>query len=139
MLDKLNDQICVGGNIGWGLAYHPYPLPLNETSFWDDPAPGNVSASEISFKNLHVLTDYLQQGPMTYDGGVRHVILTEQGFTSLEKFETMSQRLQAAAYAYAYYIVEANPYIDGFLLSRHVDNTAETAAFTVRLIPFSTD
>ena len=32
---------------------------------------------------------------------------------------------QAAAFAYAYYLVDANPYIDAFILNRQVDAVSE--------------
>ena len=55
-------------------------------------------------------------------GESRSVILSEQGFNSLS-----GQGVQAAAFAYAYYIAEANSHIDGFLLNRQTDAAAEVA------------
>ena len=37
------------------------------------------------------------------------------------------EKEQAAAFAYAYFLVDSNPYIDSFILSRQVDNTYEAS------------
>ena len=37
----------------------------------------------------------------------------------------MSYDIQAAAFAYAYYLVDNNPYIDAFILNRQVDAVIE--------------
>ena len=37
------------------------------------------------------------------------------------------ERLQAAAFAYCYYIVDANPYIDAFIMNRQTDAPEELA------------
>ena len=59
------------------------------------------------------------------DGSVRKLILTEQGFTSA--CENGEER-QSEAIKAAYEIVKANPYIDGFYLSRHVDAKSQEDA-----------
>ena len=59
------------------------------------------------------------------NGEVRHIILSEQGFTSNSATRGESEELQAAAIAYAYYIVDSNPYIDAFIMSRQVDAPSE--------------
>ena len=58
-------------------------------------------------------------------GNVRHIILSEQGFTSESYTRGNVEKLQAAAFAYAYYIVDSNPYIEEFILSRQIDAPSE--------------
>lgn len=131
IVDIFNAYITEGGQIDWGLAYHPYSIPLTEPEFWDDDQTGlitnDASSPVINFKNLNVLTDYLQQSHLRMaDGNVRHVILSEQGFTARSATRgTIDTNLQAAAFAYAYYITDNNPYIDAFIMSRQVDAVSE--------------
>ena len=71
--------------------------------------------------NLNVLTDLLKRREYRdTEGEVRSITITELGFSS-----RAGQKLQAAAFAYCYYIVEANPYIDAFILNRQTDAPEE--------------
>lgn len=129
-IDLFNAGISAEGNIEWGLAYHPYPYPMTEPEFWDDDQTGMVNETfespVINFKNIHVLTDYFQQAHMRTAGGqVRHIILSEEGFTSDSISRGKVYDIQAAAFAYAYYLVDNNPYIDAFILNRQVDAITE--------------
>lgn len=129
-IDLFNAGISAEGNIEWGLAYHPYPYPMTEPEFWDDDQTGMVNETfespVVNFKNLHVLTDYFQQAHMRTAGGqVRHIILSEEGFTSDSISRGKVYDIQAAAFAYAYYLVDNNPYIDTFILNRQVDAITE--------------
>ena len=129
-IDLFNAGISAEGNIEWGLAYHPYPYPMTEPEFWDDHQTGMVNETfespVVNFKNLHVLTDYFQQAHMRTAGGqVRHIILSEEGFTSDSISRGKVYDIQAAAFAYAYYLVDNNPYIDAFILNRQVDAITE--------------
>ena len=129
-IDLFNAGISAEGNIEWGLAYHPYPYTMTEPEFWDDDQTGMVNETfespVVNFKNLHVLTDYFQQAHMRTAGGqVRHIILSEEGFTSDSISRGKVYDIQAAAFAYAYYLVDNNPYIDAFILNRQVDAITE--------------
>lgn len=129
-IDLFNAGISAEGNIEWGLAYHPYPYPMTEPEFWDDDQTGMVNETfespVVNFKNLHVLTDYFQQAHMRTAGGqVRHIILSEEGFTSDSISRGKVYDIQAAAFAYAFYLVDNNPYIDAFILNRQVDAITE--------------
>ena len=129
-IDLFNAGISAEGNIEWGLAYHPYPYHMTEPEFWDDDQTGMVNETfespVVNFKNLHVLTDYFQQAHMRTAGGqVRHIILSEEGFTSDSISRGKVYDIQAAAFAYAYYLVDNNPYIDAFILNRQVDAITE--------------
>ncbi len=127
IVDTFNTNIKNGGNIDWGVAQHPYNYPLTSARAWSSSgkAASHVIDSEttpvISIKNIHVLTDYLQKESLRTDSGeVRHVILSEMGYTSSE-----GQDLQAASFVYAYKVIEANQYIDSMLFSRQTDATLE--------------
>ena len=114
----------------WGLSYHPYPCPMTEPEFWDDDKTGLITndfnSPVINFKNLTTLTDYMAQEALkSPTGHVRHIILTEQGFTATSQSRGYVPQIQAAAYAYSYYLVDSNPYIDAYILSRQVDAPSE--------------
>ena len=130
VLQELSAQIRRHGNIDWGLAYHPYSEPMTEPEFWDDFNTGKVTFYDdspvVNFANISLLTDYMQRPEMRdRDGYVRHIILSEEGFTSMSETRGEVQELQAAAFAYAYYIADSNLYIDSFILSRQVDAPSE--------------
>lgn len=130
IVDIFNRYVREGGQMDWGLAYHPYSIPLTEPEFWDDDQTGLIKADPnspvINFKNLSVLTDYFQKPELLMSNGkVRPIILSEQGFTSKSLTRGDNNELQAAALAYAYYITDSNPYIDAFIMSRQVDAVVE--------------
>lgn len=125
IVDTLNNMTKNGGDYSWSIAFHPYPEDLFNPRTWaDKTATDDFNTYRITFKNLQVLTNYLQQANMTYNGSQRHVILSEQGFHSGANTPE-DQEVQAAAYAYAYYKVKSLPGIDAFILHRHVDHAAE--------------
>ena len=128
---SFNAYIKAEGNIDWDLSHHPYPVPLTHAAFWNMPSnykrmnlvTNSVDTRMVTMQNINVVTDYLQREELLNpDGESRSVILSEQGFNSLS-----GQGVQAAAFAYAYYIAEANSHIDGFLLNRQTDAAAEVA------------
>lgn len=131
VITQFAERTGAGGPMDWGLAYHPYSIPLTEPEFWDDDQTGlityDANSPVVNLKNLDVLTDYMQNANMRRaDGQVRHIILSEQGFTSKSATRGENDDLQAAAIAYAYYIADSNPYIDAFIMSRQVDAPMET-------------
>ena len=130
LIDSFNRQIKKGGQIDWNLAYHPYPVNLQEPEFWleNEKVTDSADSRVVNFKNLHVLTDYFQRPELlNKEGQVRHIILSEQGFTSKSPSRGNVEKEQAAAFAYAYFLVDSNPYIDSFILSRQVDNPHEAS------------
>ena len=129
VLDEFNAQIAREGNIGWGLAHHPYSVPMTWPKFWELSEQNQelVRESEdtamVTIYNIDVVTDYMQQEEfLTPEGEVRPILLSEMGFTS-----TYGENVQAAAFAYAYFIAENNPYIDAMILSRETDAAEEVA------------
>ena len=130
LIDCFSNQIKKGGQIDWNLAYHPYPVNLQEPEFWleNEKVTDSADSRVVNFKNLHVLTDYFQRPELlNREGEVRHIILSEQGFTSKSPSRGNVEKEQAAAFAYAYFLVDSNPYIDSFILSRQVDNPHEAS------------
>ena len=134
IVDSFNSIANTQGQMDWGLAYHPYPCPMTEPEFWDDPQATGAFTNDfnspvINFANLNVLTDYFAQEALRApSGNVRHIILTEQGFTSYSPTRGDIPEIQAAAYAYSYYLVDSNPYIDAYTVSRQVDAPSEAQA-----------
>lgn len=124
ILNGLNDLYSAEGNFDWSLAYHPYPEDLFHADFWhDQSATRSFDTERITFKNLEILGQYLSQPHYLFEGRLRHIILSEQGFHSDENDE--SEALQAAAYAFAFWKVSHTPGIDSFILHAHVDNRDE--------------
>lgn len=112
------------GGFEWHLAFHPYPENLFEPRFWNDKsATETVDTPRITFKNLQVLTEFMQRPEMLYAGKPRRIILSEQGFHSPRTED--GERTQAAAYCYAYRKVDRLDGIDSFILHRHVDHPDE--------------
>ncbi|MDD7027806.1 MAG: DUF5722 domain-containing protein [Lachnospiraceae bacterium] len=129
VLDHFNAYIKEQGNIDWDLSQHPYPVPLTHAAFWNMPSnyrrmnliTYTADSPMVSIQNLNVVTDYLQQEEFLNPAGEsRSVTLSEVGFTS-----TSGESVQAAAFAYAYYIAEANSHVDALLLNRQTDAAAE--------------
>lgn len=123
-IDYFNRRAKEQGDFDWHLAFHPYPENLFEPRTWNDKsATTNENTPRITFKNLELLPRYLRRPEMLYRGEPRRIILSEQGFHSINKPD--GELWQAAAYAYAYYKTANLPNIDSFILHRHVDHGAE--------------
>ncbi len=113
-----------GGNFPWLLAFHPYPQNLFKSEFWNDrSAPLRFDAPRITFHNLEVLPAFLGQPEFLFEGKVRTIALTEQGFHCDAGENGEAQ--QAAAFALAWKKIQAIPSIESFLYHRHVDHPGE--------------
>ena len=124
LLERLNAAIAAEGNFPWHVAFHPYPENLFEPRFWlDKTAALGFDTPRITFKNLEVLPAFLAQERFLYNGRPRRIILSEQGFHCPDGPD--GERVQAAAYAYAYHKVRHMPGIEAFILHRHVDHRGE--------------
>lgn len=116
-LDEFYKQINARGKIVFHIAYHAYPQGLVNPVFWDDSlATDSVDSKIVTFKNLTVLTKYVKKN----FGKDYTIMLSEQSFNS-----TKGEAVQAAAYAYAYYICEGNSMIEAFIYGRQFDNSVE--------------
>ena len=125
ILDAFNRNISSKGDLDWGVAQHPYNVPLTEARIWKASKYVNHSASTsmITMENIDVLVNYLRQDQFRKeDGSVRSILISELGYTS-----SAGEALQAAAFAYAYYKMEAYSEIDGFLLNRETDAGEEVS------------
>lgn len=126
LLDQLDANLKAEGEINWNLAYHAYPYPFEDPAFWDDDSSvvnSSVDSRIINLNNIDVLTNYVKEN---YGEDTR-ILLSEEGFTSSNSKGENLQEKQAAAYAYAYYITEAQDMIDALIITRHVDHVGETS------------
>lgn len=113
-----NDKAKLHGDYDWGLSIHPYPQPLTRTRFWSGSFNKNKDAAIVTPMNLSAVTSMLTEDDFLSPlGNVRDIGITELGFTSAN-----GEELQAAAFAYCYYIIEDNEYINSFLLNRQTDD-----------------
>ena len=116
-VDKFYATLKDQGKISFQIAYHAYPQGMSDPIFWDDSeASKSSSAKIINFKNLKVLTDYAKKK----FGKKCTIMLSEQSFNS-----SRGEAVQAAAYAYAYYISEGNSMIEAFIYGREFDHPDE--------------
>lgn len=119
VLDTFYAKLKAKGKIDFQIAYHAYPEGLSDPVFWDDAkATSSSKAKIVNFKNLKTLTNYVKKN----FGKDCKIMLSEQSFNS-----SKGEEIQAAAYAYAYYISEGNSMIEAFIYGRHVDHTSETS------------
>lgn len=117
----VNEIALQRGNYDWGLAIHPYPSPLTRVNYWTETYDKTPEAPVLTLMNLSTVTDFLKQDEyLDRNGEVRSITVTELGFTSAS-----GEKLQAAAFAYCYYIIEANPYVDAFIMNRQTDALEE--------------
>lgn len=121
VLDGLAALVKQTGDFPWNLAYHPYPANMLDPKVWDDPVTDSPTTPKITFKNVAELPAYMNQAAMKFDGGRRHIVLSEQGCQSPSN-SLADQKLQAACFAYAYYKVLAAGNIDAFIWDPQVDN-----------------
>jgi hypothetical protein len=112
------------GDFDWHVAFHPYPENLFDPKFWqDESAVHSFDTPRITFRNIDVLTRYLQKESMRFNGSSRRVILSEQGFHTPDSPD--GEQIQAAAYCLAWKLIERTDGIDAFVLHRHVDHRDE--------------
>ena len=124
MLPILNNMLK---DTDYGIAWHPYPQEKHQLDLINQQPDclNSMDTPLINFKNLNVLTDILQQEDMrTPSGNVRHLILSEFGFTS-----EYGEELQAEALRQAYEIAKSNPYVKSFIVNKQVDAPEELADY----------
>lgn len=137
MYDWLNKKTKAEGDFDWGLSPHcySYSLPgsycteddtINGRKMYDMSGDMNSSAF-LSFSNLEILEQYLEQDSMKYDGKMRDVYLTESGCSSYVQSEGDFRR-QAAYVAAAYYKASVLDCVDAIIYYRGIDHEAEVSA-----------
>ncbi|MBE6636604.1 MAG: hypothetical protein E7618_02235 [Ruminococcaceae bacterium] len=126
--DFLTAVVTRCSDLPFGIAVNPYPSVLTQTDFWNDPAAlDKPDASYITMKNLSVLIECLQADPYRYQGTVRPLLLSEFGVSG--ESGTANERLQAAAYLYAYKIALQHDTVEALIWHRHVDHAAESSLY----------
>jgi hypothetical protein len=124
LLDAFAKLARERGDFDWNIAWHPYHSNLFAAELWNDPAaPGQPDAPKVTFSNLEILCQHLEQPDLQWQGKPRHVILSEQGFHN--ELTPEGEQLQAAAYAYAWEKCRRLPMIDAFIYHRQVDHSQE--------------
>lgn len=121
MFPRLNNLLK---DTDYGIAWHAYPEEFDNPIFSDDRhAQEKADTYIINLKNLHILTDYMDREEMLSPAGVpRHLILSEQGFTSISPAHGGEcQELQAQCIVEAYQTAAANPHVEAFMLNRLTD------------------
>lgn len=123
-IDRFAQLAKARGDYDWHLAYHPYPENLFNPRTWEDKSPTmDENTPRITFKNLEVLTRYLERPELQWQGQPRRIILSEQGFHSRNDDKGLAD--QAAGYVYAWEKIQGLPGIDAFIYHRHVDHREE--------------
>jgi hypothetical protein len=122
VVDKMNVLSKLGGDYPWHLAHHPYPENMLDPRTWEDQeyVSDSFDSPKITFKNLQVIDRYMGQETLKYGNERRRIILSEQGFHT-ENDTPEAQRLQAAAYVYAYYKSRFLDGIDAFIMFNQLD------------------
>lgn len=149
MIEWLNTKTKSEGDYDWSIAPHVYGYHLAQAGvFYLDTykAPditviqGGRNAgmtndyettSKITFSNLELLDDYLNQDGMKYNGNVRKVYMTESGVSTYWRDKDYSKEglaLQAATIAAAYYKVSQLDSIVSFCYYRAYDNEIEASS-----------
>lgn len=124
LLEYFASQAKKSGDFDWHLAFHPYPENLFKAATWNDTtALPSLDTPRITFKNIEILGKFLEQPSQLFEGKRRRVILSEQGFHS--DGTEQGEKIQAAAYCYAYQKIRNLDWIDSFILHRHVDHKHE--------------
>ncbi|QDS95014.1 hypothetical protein FF011L_37980 [Roseimaritima multifibrata] len=125
MLDLLVRFCQAEGDFPWGLAHHPYPQNLFNPRTWEDhQATFSFETPKITPKNLEVLDAYMKLPKMRYQGEVRPVHLSENGFNSKDYSEKSLQD-QAAGMALAWKKIQSLSSIKSWQYHNWIDNRHE--------------
>lgn len=112
-------------SVDYNFAFHPYPVPLEDSKFWDDRYAGVnetgpmkdrpifMSMNNIEYFSKYITTrDYL----LRPDGTPRKILISEYGLTS-----DSGETVQAAALAFTWEKIKNDDNIVGFLYNAQVD------------------
>ena len=138
-VDRFAADISATGNISWGLAQHPYTVPLTYAKFWDMsgcPDGGYManminSNKMVSFQNLTTITNYMATNPalLSPAGTVRPILLSEVGIANGQ-----GDQVQAAALCASYVAASTNPYVEQIIYLN-----ANHGNFDTTLLPMAQD
>lgn len=125
MIELLLDFTRAEGDFPWALAYHPYPQSLLDPRTWEDgQATFDFNTVKITPKNLEVLDAYMKQPALLYQGTVRPVHLSENGFNSKD-YSPAQLEDQAAGMAYAWKKIAGLSSIKAWHYHNWMDNRHE--------------
>ncbi|MEN8661731.1 MAG: DUF5722 domain-containing protein [Lentimonas sp.] len=125
LLDRMADYSKLGGQYQWAIAYHPYPQSLLKPRTWEDTkAVNRFDSPMITPKNIEVLDAYLSQPRFLYNGQVRTIVLSEQGYHTPD-YSKKSMTDKAAAIAYTWEKILQLDSIESFHYHRWVDHPLE--------------
>ncbi len=123
-LMMLNSTVKFAGDIPWNVAIAPYFFSEGSAAFWNDESSyADYTTPYITMKNIGTLTEFLAGEDFDYNGTDRTVLISSYGVHSADDIH--GEKMQAAAYAYAYYLAEADPNIEAIIYHRHVDHSGE--------------
>ena len=78
--------------------------------------------------NVDVVVNHMKQPALlSPKGTVRHILISEMGFTSSNPQLPTDQNIQAAAMVYAYKLTASMPEIEGVIIHRQIDSAVEVA------------
>lgn len=125
LIDLLDRECEVEGDFPWALAYHPYPQNLFNPRAWEDEqATFRFASDKITPKNLEVLDAYMKRPELLYQGKVRPVHLSENGFNSKD-YSDKELADQAAGMALAWKKMAKLSSIESWQYHNWIDNRHE--------------
>ena len=154
MIEWLNVKTKMEGDYNWGLSPHVYGYHLPQAGVYyldtyknpktilgSGDMVGGINAgmtndynttSKITFSNLELLDDYLNQDSLKYGDTARSVYLTESGVSSFWNGEPYGgENIQAATIASVYYKISQLDSIKSFSYYRAFDNKTEADAYAL--------
>ncbi|MBR6645298.1 MAG: hypothetical protein IKL21_05995 [Clostridia bacterium] len=118
-LSSFNSQINKGGSIPWHLCAEIDTADISKSDFWNESVFSSSDTPYVTMKNPDVLTSLINSGDFEC-GYTRYLTVSGCAFTGGDNSK-QAQKKQAAAYSLAYYTAEADPLINAFIYSSHVD------------------
>lgn len=140
VLDTVAAKIQAEGDIGWNVAFDPYPEDENYLACLDKDAGSDAEAKYVTLANPEVLTAYVQRKALYCGGNARSVLLIEQFARESGSADEEESLRRSADYAYAYYKLSLKSYslVEALVIAHRADyrdtfryiDTASSAAVT---------
>ncbi|MBO4220767.1 MAG: hypothetical protein J5933_07585, partial [Clostridia bacterium] len=129
-LSEFNSVITKVGNIPWKVAVNAYSSDRSNPTPWiDSLCENNLETPYISVFNSDILCRFLSQTEFLYGGEIRSICISSFGIAETDPDENSTvtseaaEKKQAAAYAYAYYIIAANGGIEAAVYGHQTDSS----------------
>ena len=123
MLDALAAHLRSGGDIPWNVALSLTSSRKGDSVLWEDVlATADPDAAYVTPHNLSVLTDYLSDELLMWDGEMRRVVISDLRIASAGEDGPAKQ---AASYAYAYGRVLENGGIEAMIYRAEADEVTD--------------